>query len=54
MIDAENLYFIASWDTAQMNDLEVGKYCDLLADVMRKLANEENWHRTIASVFKLE
>lgn len=52
MIDAENLHFIASWDTAQMNDIEVGECCDILADVMRKLANEENWHRSIASIFK--
>lgn len=50
MIDADNLYFIASWDTAQMNDIEVGGYCDVLAEVMRKLAIEENWHRSVASV----
>lgn len=51
MIDPANLYFIASWDTAQMNDTEVGESCDLLADVMRKLANEENWHLKIGSIF---
>lgn len=52
MVDAESLYFIASWDTAQMNDVEVNECCDLLAEVMRKLGNEENWHRSVKSVFK--
>jgi hypothetical protein len=52
LIDKENIYFIASWDTAQMNDIEVSECCDLVAEVMRKLASEENWHQTIGSVFK--
>jgi hypothetical protein len=51
MIDPANMYFIASWDTAQMNDTEVGECCNLLADVMRKLANEENWHLKVGTVF---
>ncbi|KAK0388098.1 hypothetical protein NLU13_4342 [Sarocladium strictum] len=52
-IDPQTMYFIASWDTAQMNDLEVQGYCDMLADVMRKLAMEENWSRQIREVFTI-
>jgi hypothetical protein len=52
MVDAESLYFIASWDTAQMNDIQVNECCDLLAEVMRKLGSEENWLRSVGSVFK--
>lgn len=51
MIDAVNLYFIASWDTAQMNDREVEGHCDSLAEVMRKLANEDNWEKKVGEVF---
>lgn len=51
MVDKESLYFIASWDTAQMNDVEVGECSDLLAYVMLKLACEDNWHLTIGSIF---
>ena len=50
MIDSDNLYFIASWDTAQMNAAEMEGHCDTLADVMRKLTNEENWNRTVGDV----
>lgn len=51
MVDKENMYFIASWDTAQMNDGDVGECCDCLADVMRKLGDERNWERKIGDVF---
>ncbi|KAL7923277.1 hypothetical protein ACQKWADRAFT_320266 [Trichoderma austrokoningii] len=51
MIDQENLFFIASWDTAQLNAEEVDEYCDGLADVMRKLADENNWSRKVGEVF---
>ncbi|KAM0254509.1 hypothetical protein ACHAQJ_006728 [Trichoderma viride] len=51
MVDQENLFFIASWDTAQLNAEEVDGYCDDLADVMRKLANENNWSRKVGEVF---
>ncbi|KAK7397866.1 hypothetical protein QQX98_012770 [Neonectria punicea] len=52
MIDSVNLYFIASWDTAQMNDREVDAHCDSLAEVMRKLADEGNWEKKVGDVFK--
>ncbi|KAH7157381.1 hypothetical protein B0J13DRAFT_649912 [Dactylonectria estremocensis] len=51
MIDSVNLYFIASWDTAQMNDREVDRCCDGLSDVMRKLADEGNWEKKVGDVF---
>lgn len=53
MVDQENLFFIASWDTAQLNADEVDGYCDDLADVMRKLANESNWGLTVGDVFSV-
>lgn len=51
MVDQENLFFIASWDTAQLNAEEMDEYCDGLADVMRKLADENNWARKVREVF---
>jgi hypothetical protein len=51
MVDQENIFFIASWDTAQLNAEEVDEYCDDLADVMRKLADENNWNRRVREVF---
>ncbi|RSL45691.1 hypothetical protein CEP54_014169 [Fusarium duplospermum] len=53
MIDSVNLYFIASWDTAQMNDVEVDGHCDSLSGVMRKLADESNWEKSIGEVFSI-
>ena len=50
MTDKDNLYFVASWDTAQMNDTEVDSCCNLLADVMRALAEERNWERKVGQV----
>jgi len=52
MIDSINLYFIASWDTAQMNDKEVEGHCDALSDVMRKLCDEGNWDKKLSDVFR--
>lgn len=51
MIDRNNLYFVTSWDTAQMNSFEVEGHCDRMADVMRKLGDERNWERTVGDVF---
>jgi hypothetical protein len=51
MADTENLFFVASWDTAQMNDKEVELCCDQLTEVMRKLAHESNWDRIVGEVF---
>lgn len=51
MLDSDDLYFIASWDTAQMNADEVQGHCDVLADVMRKLADDRRWDDTVGEVF---
>ncbi|KAH6606165.1 hypothetical protein Trco_005318 [Trichoderma cornu-damae] len=53
MVDRDNLFFIASWDTAQLNAEEVDEYCDDLADVMRSLANEDNWSLKVGDVFSV-
>uniref|UniRef100_A0A8H7NP77 AMP-dependent synthetase/ligase domain-containing protein n=1 Tax=Bionectria ochroleuca TaxID=29856 RepID=A0A8H7NP77_BIOOC len=51
MIDSQNLYFVASWDTAQMNDIEVEDFCECMADTMRKMAKPDNWNKTIGQLF---
>ncbi|KAF4981453.1 hypothetical protein FZEAL_2741 [Fusarium zealandicum] len=53
MIDSVNLYFVASWDTAQMNEVEVDSHCDSLSNVMRVLADEGNWEKKMGEVFGL-
>ncbi|KAJ6780430.1 hypothetical protein PWT90_09618 [Aphanocladium album] len=50
MVDKENMYFIASWDTAQLNGSEVDYYCDELAEVLRALASTSNWDRPLKEV----
>ncbi|KND86927.1 putative acyl-CoA synthetase YngI [Tolypocladium ophioglossoides CBS 100239] len=50
-VGKDNIFFIASWDTAQMNVDEVERHCDNMAKVMRRLAKEANWDRSIADVF---
>ncbi|PHH89389.1 hypothetical protein CDD83_6171 [Cordyceps sp. RAO-2017] len=47
----EVIVIVASWDTAQMDVDEVERHCDCMADVMRRLATEANWDRTIGDVF---
>lgn len=54
MIDGENLYFVASWDTTQINATEMERHCDSLVDVMRRLIKQENWGKTVGEVFGLE
>ena len=34
-----------------MNDVEMDGCCDCLADVIRKLADEGNWEKTVGEVF---
>ena len=51
MLDKENIYFIASWDTAQMNADEIDGCCDRLAEVMRALGSAKNWGKTLGEVF---
>lgn len=47
----ENMMFIASWDTAQMNVDEVDRHCDCMAAIMRRLASETNWDEKIGRLF---
>lgn len=47
-VDQDNLFFIASWDTAQMSDEEVQQSCDEYAHALRLLAKFENWDRGLA------
>ncbi|RDA84296.1 hypothetical protein CP532_3330 [Ophiocordyceps camponoti-leonardi (nom. inval.)] len=48
------ILFIASWDTAQMNVDEVEQHCDGMAEVMRRLAQDSNWDRSVGDVFASE
>ncbi|RDA95429.1 hypothetical protein CP533_5364, partial [Ophiocordyceps camponoti-saundersi (nom. inval.)] len=48
------IFFIASWDTAQMNVDEVEQHCDNMAEVMRRLARDSNWDKTVGEVFASE
>jgi len=52
MVDRTNLFVIASWDTAQMSNREVEGYCDGYADVLRRMADLENWDKTLGDVFR--
>ncbi|KAH7311552.1 hypothetical protein B0I35DRAFT_357824 [Stachybotrys elegans] len=51
MLDSASLHFVASWDTAQMNDVEVDGHCDKLAEAMRRLCERDNWNKPIGVVF---
>ncbi|KAK3324871.1 hypothetical protein B0H66DRAFT_106255 [Apodospora peruviana] len=51
MVDKSNLFFIASWDTAQLSLEEVEGHCNTMASVLRQLVNEENWNKPVAEVF---
>lgn len=51
MLNEDNLFFVASWDTAQFNDTEINQCCDALSDVMRALGKVENWDKTVGEVF---
>lgn len=52
MLDKENVYFIASWDTAQMNADEMDGCCDRLANIVRALGSEHNWDKRLRDVFQ--
>ncbi|KAI1341227.1 acetyl-CoA synthetase-like protein [Xylariaceae sp. FL0016] len=51
MLDKSSMMIVASWDTAQMNDVEVEGYCDTLADIMRRLADVNNFDKSLRDVF---
>lgn len=43
MVDKDDFSFYVSWDTAQMSEREVSRYCDLYADVIKCLASFDSW-----------
>ncbi len=45
------MLFIASWDTAQMSSSEISRHCDGFADVLRKIANPNNWDKALGDLF---
>lgn len=49
-VEQDNMFVIASWDTAQMNDEEVQQCCDEYAQALRAIARLENWERGLAQV----
>lgn len=52
MVDRENFLMVASWDTAQMTDLEVQSCCDDYAHILRQLTDVENWDKALVAVLK--
>lgn len=50
MVDKENMYFIASWDTAQLNGHEIDRHCDFFAEILRGLSNTGNMNRPLKEV----
>ncbi|KAM7189121.1 hypothetical protein V8F33_010242 [Rhypophila sp. PSN 637] len=53
MVDRTNLFFIANWDTAQMNLDEVEGHCNTMASILRHLVKEANWDKRISDVFSV-
>ncbi|KAI0017976.1 acetyl-CoA synthetase-like protein [Xylariomycetidae sp. FL0641] len=51
MLNKTNMMVVASWDSAQMNDDEVDGHCDLMTDVLRRLADPANLDKTLGEVF---
>jgi len=51
MVDKTHLFVVASWDTAQMSSTEVEGHCDGFADVLRRMAQPENWDKPLKEVF---
>ncbi|KAF4595496.1 AMP-binding enzyme family protein [Ophiocordyceps camponoti-floridani] len=47
----DSIFFIASWDTAQLEADEVEQHCDVMADVMRLLSREASWEKPMGQVF---
>lgn len=46
-LDQNNLFVIASWDTAQMNNQEVQQCCDEYAQALRAIAKLDNWDKSL-------
>ena len=51
MLDAVNLSFMATWDTAQLSFGEIERHCETMTQVLRVLVTEENWDKRVVEVF---
>jgi len=51
MVDRTNLFFIANWDTAQMNLEEIEGHCNTMASILRQLVKDVNWDKKVFDVF---
>ncbi|KAK0616207.1 hypothetical protein B0T14DRAFT_546617 [Immersiella caudata] len=51
LLGSSDMFFVATWDTAQMGVGEVEGHCETMASVLRKLVKEGNWERPVADVF---
>ncbi|KAK4442277.1 hypothetical protein QBC34DRAFT_444296 [Podospora aff. communis PSN243] len=51
LLGSSDMFFVATWDTAQMRVGEVEGHCETMASVLRKLVKEGNWEKTVADVF---
>ncbi|KAJ2892510.1 hypothetical protein MKZ38_009694 [Zalerion maritima] len=49
-LDKSNLFLVASWDTAQMNDRQVNSLAEGLADILRRLCNLENLDASVTDL----
>jgi len=50
MLDKSTMIIIATWDTAQMTDVEMDAHCDSLAHIMRRMANPDNWDLPVSQL----
>lgn len=50
MADKDNLIMMASWDTAQLTDADVQRYCDGYAQVLRQITDSSAWYRELYQV----
>lgn len=50
MADRDNLIMVASWDTAQLTEADVQRYCDGYAQVLRQITDVSAWDRALSQV----
>lgn len=44
------MYLVATWDTAQMNNIEIHELFDRVADFLRRLCDEASWERSVHDI----
>lgn len=50
MLGNSNMYLVATWDTAQMNNIEIHELFDRVADFLRRLCDEASWERSVHDI----